>query len=122
MTHEEFKSVWLPLNATFYRTAWAVLGNEADAKDAVQELYVRLWNSKLVRDFGNGTSLYNGAPIKTVFSTCVKNSFRIGGMAVQLGWVCECGNRIEPAEGDACTCPACGKRFAMRDGRVGLID
>ena len=46
MTHEEFKSVWLPLNATFYRTAWAVLGNEADAKDAVQELYVRLWNSK----------------------------------------------------------------------------
>lgn len=46
----------------------------------------------------------------------------VGNPAVQLGWVCECGNRIEPAEGDACTCPACGKRFVMRDGRVGLID
>ena len=46
MTHEEFKKAWLPLSAVFYRTAWSVLGNEADAKDAVQELYVRLWNSK----------------------------------------------------------------------------
>ena len=38
-------------------------------------------------DFGNGTSLYNGAPIKTVLSTCVANSFRIGGMAVLLGTI-----------------------------------
>ena len=43
-------------------------------------------------DFGNGTSLYNGAPIKTVLSNCVKNSFRIGGMAVLLG-ICAALNR-----------------------------
>lgn len=36
-------------------------------------------------DFGNGSSLYYGAPISTVLSTCVNNSFRIGGMAVLLG-------------------------------------
>ena len=42
--------------------------------------------SKLLRgDFGKGTSLYNGAPIKTVLSTCVSNSFRIGGMAILIG-------------------------------------
>ena len=42
--------------------------------------------SKLLRgDFGKGTSLYNGAPINTVLSTCVNNSFRIGGMAILIG-------------------------------------
>ena len=36
-------------------------------------------------DFGKGTSLYYGAPIKTVLSTCVSNSFRIGGLAILIG-------------------------------------
>ena len=36
-------------------------------------------------DFGKGTSLYYGAPIKTVLSTCVQNSFRIGGLAILIG-------------------------------------
>lgn len=36
-------------------------------------------------DFGNGTSLYYGVPIKTVLSTCISNSFRLGGLAVLLG-------------------------------------
>lgn len=38
-------------------------------------------------DFGKGTSLYNGAPIKTVLSTCIYNSFRIGGIAILIGTV-----------------------------------
>lgn len=37
------------------------------------------------RSFGNGTSLYNGAPISTVLPTCVANSFKIGGMAILFG-------------------------------------
>ena len=36
-------------------------------------------------DFGKGTSLYYGAPIKTVLKTCVSNSFRIGGLAILFG-------------------------------------
>ena len=36
-------------------------------------------------DFGKGTSLYYGAPIKTVLRTCVDNSFRIGGLAILIG-------------------------------------
>ena len=36
-------------------------------------------------DFGNGSSLYYGVPIKTVLNTCINNSFRLGGMAVVLG-------------------------------------
>lgn len=35
--------------------------------------------------FGNGTSLYNGAPISVVLPTCVANSFKIGGIAILFG-------------------------------------
>ena len=38
-------------------------------------------------DFGKGTSLYYGAPINTVLSTCISNSFRIGGIAILEGTV-----------------------------------
>ena len=46
MTHEQFKRIWIPLNSSFYNVAMQLLEQEADAKDAVQDLYVRLWNSK----------------------------------------------------------------------------
>ncbi|MBR3333125.1 MAG: ABC transporter permease [Clostridia bacterium] len=36
-------------------------------------------------DFGKGTSLYYGAPISTVLSTAIGNSFRIGGIAILIG-------------------------------------
>ena len=36
-------------------------------------------------DFGKGTSLYYGAPIHTVLSTAISNSFRIGGIAILAG-------------------------------------
>ena len=49
---------------------------------------MQFWNyiTKLLKgDFGNGTSLYYGVPIKTVLNTAVSNSFRIGGFAILLG-------------------------------------
>ena len=51
-------------------------------------ILVQFWNyiTKLLKgDFGNGTSLYYGVPIKTVLNTAVSNSFRIGGFAILLG-------------------------------------
>ena len=36
-------------------------------------------------DFGKGTSLYYGAPIKTVLGQCISNSFRVGGLAIIIG-------------------------------------
>ena len=35
--------------------------------------------------FGNGTALYNGAPIKPILFTCLGNSFRIGLLSILLG-------------------------------------
>lgn len=37
--------------------------------------------------FGNGTSLYNGAPIKPILLKCLENSFRIGVLSILFGTV-----------------------------------
>ena len=42
MTQEEFRNTWLPLSDALYRVAFYMLEDEADAKDAVQDLYVKL--------------------------------------------------------------------------------
>ena len=44
MTEQAFHTVWMPLQVRFYRMAFYMLESEADAKDAVQELYLKLWN------------------------------------------------------------------------------
>jgi len=44
MDRDEFKATWLPLRGGFWRVAMYILENEEDASDAVQDLYVRLWN------------------------------------------------------------------------------
>ena len=35
--------------------------------------------------FGNGTSLYNGAPIKPIMLKCLENSFKIGVLSILFG-------------------------------------
>ena len=54
MTPEAFHTVWLPLQDRFYRMAFYMLENEADAKDVVQDLYLKLWQLRdhleLIRD------------------------------------------------------------------------
>lgn len=50
MTSQEFKSIYLPLDTKLYRVAFYILESEDDAKDAVQDLYVKLWNSRDMLD------------------------------------------------------------------------
>ncbi|MBQ8082233.1 MAG: ABC transporter permease [Clostridia bacterium] len=58
---------------------------EMGLDDPILTQFARYMGNLLQGDFGKGTSLYNGAPIKTVLSTCISNSFRIGGIAILLG-------------------------------------
>ena len=46
MTAATFKSIFLPMSATMYRTAYSLLGNPQDAEDAVQEAFIRLWQKR----------------------------------------------------------------------------
>lgn len=46
MSEQEFNKVWLPLNPNLYRLAFYILENEADAWDAVQDLYLKLWTAR----------------------------------------------------------------------------
>lgn len=45
MTAREFNESYLPLSDALYRVAYYLLESEDDARDAVQDLYARLWSS-----------------------------------------------------------------------------
>ena len=44
MNPGEFKDTWLPLRNAVYRVAYYILESVPDAEDAVQDLYLKLWN------------------------------------------------------------------------------
>ena len=46
MTDARFHTVWIPLQERFYRVAYYLLEDRADALDAVQDLYVKLWKMR----------------------------------------------------------------------------
>lgn len=46
MTSGEFISVFTPLEGPLYRLAFHLLESEQDAQDAVQDLFLKLWNKK----------------------------------------------------------------------------
>ena len=46
MNATEFKQQLLPLNASLYRMAFKLMGNEDDAKDVVHDVYLKLWKMR----------------------------------------------------------------------------
>lgn len=46
MTEKEFHSGYLSLADALYRVAFYILESEAEAEDAVQELYLKLWRNR----------------------------------------------------------------------------
>lgn len=51
----------------------------------ILEQFVNYMSMLLSGSFGNGTSLYNGAPIKPIMFKCLENSFRIGVLSILFG-------------------------------------
>lgn len=45
MSREAFINDWLPLRNGLYRVACRLLGSAAEAEDAVQDLYLKLWQT-----------------------------------------------------------------------------
>ncbi|MBR5723864.1 MAG: sigma-70 family RNA polymerase sigma factor [Bacteroidales bacterium] len=46
MTPEEFIRVYLPLGDSLYRVAFRLLGSQAEAEDAVQDLFIKVWSRR----------------------------------------------------------------------------
>lgn len=46
MTNTEFKKRFLPLHKELYRVAVRMLGDSSEAEDAVQNLYLKLWERR----------------------------------------------------------------------------
>ena len=46
MTHDEFKKRFMPLQKILYRKAYSMLCDRFEAEDAVQNLYLKLWERK----------------------------------------------------------------------------
>lgn len=68
MTYEQFCDIYLPLTDGFYRVAYYILESEQDARDAVQDLFIKLWNSRDTLD-----SVHNpmGYGIRLLKNLCI---------------------------------------------------
>lgn len=66
MTDRAFHTVWLPLQGQFYRIAFYLLEDEADAKDAVQELYLKLWTLRDHLEFIHEPAAYGALLLKNL--------------------------------------------------------
>lgn len=46
MNVDLFNKTYIPLHETFYRVAYRYLENQEEAKDVVQEIYLKLWENR----------------------------------------------------------------------------
>ncbi len=68
MNHHQFQTTYLPFADTFYQVAWFILEDAAEAEDAVQELYLRLW---FARDALDGIRNPKGYGITVLRNLCL---------------------------------------------------
>lgn len=83
MTADAFKQTYLPYHPTFYRIAYRMLGNAADAEDMVQDLYVRLWNARSALEKVQNAEAYG---VTLIRNRCIDRlrsaGYRVGREAV----------------------------------------
>lgn len=68
MTNARFQNEWLSLAGEFYRVAFYILEDEAEAEDAVQELFLKLWSG---RDALDGIRAPKGYGIRVLRNLCL---------------------------------------------------
>lgn len=66
MTEAAFNIVWMPLQEHFWRIAFYILESRDDASDAVQDLYLKLWNLRDSLDLVQSPKAYGGMLLKNL--------------------------------------------------------
>ncbi|MBQ9192577.1 MAG: sigma-70 family RNA polymerase sigma factor [Bacteroidales bacterium] len=66
MTDARFHTVWIPLQDRFYRVAYYILEDRADALDAVQDLYLKLWKMRDSLDLVQNPAAYGSMLLKNL--------------------------------------------------------
>lgn len=66
MTNTEFKNRFLPLHKELYRVAVRILGNSNEAEDAVQNLFVKLWERRDTLDSVENDEAYCRQLLKNI--------------------------------------------------------
>ena len=75
MSAEEFKESYLSLSESLYRVAFYILESGADAEDAVQDLYLKLWNSRDALDSVRNPRAYSITLLRNI---CIDRIRRAG--------------------------------------------
>ena len=68
MTSERFQQEYLSLADSLWQVAWSILEDTAEAEDAVQELFLRLWRGK---DALDGIRSPKGYAIRVLRNLCL---------------------------------------------------
>ena len=66
MTDARFHTVWIPLQDRFYRVAYYLLEDRADALDTVQDLYVKLWKMRDSLDLVRNPAAYGALLVRNL--------------------------------------------------------
>lgn len=66
MTYEEFCTVWIPLGESLLATAAGILGSREDGEDALQDLYVKLWQQRDTLDLVHNPAGYATRVLKNL--------------------------------------------------------
>lgn len=80
MTESRFHKDYLPLAPTLYRVAFYILESEADAEDAVQELYLKLWKAGCSLDGIDNPKAYS---IRILKNICIDRIRKAGRITIQ---------------------------------------
>ena len=74
MNRQAFQETWIPLQGRFYRMAFYILEDEADAKDVVQDLYLKLWNLRDHLEIIREPSAYGALMLKNLCIDHIRRS------------------------------------------------
>ena len=82
MTEQAFHKDYLPLAETLYRVAFYMLESEAEAEDAVQEVFLKLWDARAQLDAVQSPKAYS---IRLLKNLCLNRIRKAGGRIVCVG-------------------------------------